>query len=462
MAELTERRREVLELLAKGLTNSEISRALHITSGTVRTHVTELLAHLDVSNRTEAAAAFVAWEARPARVAEVMGRPAIAVLPLVVQADDPRARTVAAGIADDLTTLLARWCWFPVIASASATSARTLGSTGREIAERLGARFLVDGTLRVSGNRFRLSIRIDAPAEGHCLWAERFDFPTSALFEVQDDLCNSIVAAAYPVLVAHTRARLLREAPAGALEPWELAHSALALQAQREKASNAEATARFGHALEREPGLVLAHFGQGLAAYDAVLNQWGEREAALDRLARSAESCVALSPHGAEGHYLVARHAQALGDSAHAVLPLETAITKNPSFAVAHALLAQVLAINGDHEAALARMEHAVRLSPFAFVAGLANLYFIREDYAQALDAAERAVASNPRYTYARVLAVAAAWWLQDAARAQSHLRQLRGQHRQFQPQEFLATFGPQVGAVERIVQALAALGAAR
>ncbi len=68
-----------------------------------------------------------------------------AFLPLVVQADDPRARTVAAGIADDLTTLLARWCWFPVIASASATSARTLGYTGREIAERLGARFLVDG-----------------------------------------------------------------------------------------------------------------------------------------------------------------------------------------------------------------------------------------------------------------------------------------------------------------------------
>lgn len=78
--ELSPRRRELLQLLAKGLTNDEIAEALDITPGTVRSHVTAVLAQLDVSNRTEAAAAYIAWEARPTQVAAVMQRPAIAVL----------------------------------------------------------------------------------------------------------------------------------------------------------------------------------------------------------------------------------------------------------------------------------------------------------------------------------------------------------------------------------------------
>ena len=74
VASLSKRRREVLELLAKGLTNEEIGRALGITEGTVRAHVTAVLAHLDVANRTEAASVWTRFEAHPARVEDVMLR----------------------------------------------------------------------------------------------------------------------------------------------------------------------------------------------------------------------------------------------------------------------------------------------------------------------------------------------------------------------------------------------------
>src|SRR5687767_13758460 len=89
---LTPRRRELLELLAKGLTNDELAAALGISPATVRTHVSALLAALDVTNRTEAAAMYIAWEARPAQIEAVMRRPAIAVLPLVAIGDDPHVR----------------------------------------------------------------------------------------------------------------------------------------------------------------------------------------------------------------------------------------------------------------------------------------------------------------------------------------------------------------------------------
>ncbi|HVJ94659.1 MAG TPA: LuxR C-terminal-related transcriptional regulator [Labilithrix sp.] len=146
--ELSPRRREILQLMATGSTNDEIAAVLGVTPGTVRTHITALFAHLHVTNRTEAAAAYVAWSAAPTRVEAVMRRPAIAVLPLVALGEG--AGTMAAGLTEDLVSLLSRWCWFPVIATASSGTARTLGTTNQEIATTLGARFLGSRSRRVS------------------------------------------------------------------------------------------------------------------------------------------------------------------------------------------------------------------------------------------------------------------------------------------------------------------------
>ena len=77
---LSPRRREVLHLVARGLTNDEIGTSLGISSGTVRTHVGAILAALDVTNRTEAAVLYQAWDASAPRVDEILERPALAVL----------------------------------------------------------------------------------------------------------------------------------------------------------------------------------------------------------------------------------------------------------------------------------------------------------------------------------------------------------------------------------------------
>ena len=216
-----------------------------------------------------------------------------------------------------------------------------------------GATFVVDGNLRRSSpSSWRLSVRIDSATTGHCLWTERYEFPGDEMFAVQDTVCETVVAAAYPMLVAYTQAGLRRVPHPHELQTWELAHEGMRLCTLREAATNHRAQSLFRLAIEREPDLLLAHFGLGIASFDHVLNQWSAPADAHRQLLAAAERCVTLAPHGAEGHYLFGRYFQSSGEPALATRSLESAIQRNPSFAPAHALLAQMLQFSGRSDEA--------------------------------------------------------------------------------------------------------------
>lgn len=451
---LSPRRREVLALIARGLTNDDIAATLKISALTVRTHLTAIFSQLEVTNRTEAATKYLAWKSQPAQVARVMARPAIAVLPFEAADETRRAQTLAAGLTHDISALFARYCWFPVIAPSSTAALRP---EERDVAgaRRLGARYVVGATLRNVGAGMRLSARVEDAETGYCLWTERLDFEPRELFDVEDAVCQAVVAHAYPVLVAHARATHMQARRCEELDAWWLAHEGMLAWEQRERAPNAEARANLEAAIAREPEFVLAHYGLGLVSYDALLHQWGETAEQRRRLVASAERCIELAPHAAEGHYLLGRYFQTLGDHARAVDILEQAIGRNPSFAAAYALLAQALHLTGRIPEARLRMEHAMRLAPRPFVAGLATLHFSAGDYRTALDAAERAVAMKPGYLFARLLAAAAAHLVGDADRATEHLEAAYELHPDFEVGHFLQTFGANVQAVTRLAQAL-------
>jgi DNA-binding CsgD family transcriptional regulator len=105
---LSPRQREILTLVAKGLTNDEIGELLSISPGTVRTHVTAVLSQLGVTNRTEAAAMFVSSEAGIERVAAVLARPAVVVGSIAAASADERSGSLAAGLTADLHSLFSR------------------------------------------------------------------------------------------------------------------------------------------------------------------------------------------------------------------------------------------------------------------------------------------------------------------------------------------------------------------
>lgn len=458
---LSARQREILELVAKGLTNDEIAGVLRIAPATVRTHLSQVLARLELTNRTEAAAAYVAWAARPEKIAVVLERPAIAVLPIEAFDDEPATRATAWGLTHDLAALFARWCWFPVIAPAATVGAPAAGETVQSVGQRLGASYLVAAALRTATGPWRLTVRIVEASSGRWIWTDCHEFSPAELFAVQDMVCATIVANAYPVLVAHTEVALRGRVGARDMTAWELAHHGMRLQAAREADTNAMAQSRFHAALERDPSLVLAHFGLGLCGFDDVLNQRRPRAEAMEQLYACAQRCIGLAPHAAEGYYLLGRHAQSMGQHEMAALMLETSIARNPSFAPGHAVLAQVLQYAGRADEALTRMRDATRLDGRSFVAGYATLLFARGDYPQALAAAEQAVAAAPRYVYARVIATACAWWANERACASGHVEALRGLAPTFTIGRFRQAFGAGTDAVVRVSEALKAVGVA-
>ena len=455
---MSERRKDVLVLLAKGLTNDEIAKALSISPGTVRSHVASVLSELGVANRTEAAAEYFSWEAQPSQVAAVLARSAIAVLPLVALASDASTTFLAAALSEDLASHFARFCWFPVTATTSSANGRTLGTTIAGIGRALGARFLVDGTLRPSGRgRLRLSLHVDDVETGCRTWSSTQDTTRAEVLSAQSELCEDVVASVYPVLISRCHASLGKPA-LHECDGWELAHRGMALRATRSVAANAEARRHFEAALVSDPNLTLAQYGIGLVCYDAILNQWGEKARALEQLLEAAHRCVALSPQAAEGYALLGRYEQTSGEWIRAIAPLEAAVARNPSFAVGHAALAQSLLIAGRGEEGLVRMQHAVRLGPQSFITALATLHFIRGEYAASAQIAERAVAANPSYPFAHALAASSAWWLGDVARGRVHLAALRRRHPSFRLDGLGATFGVAFDAVDRLHGGLAAL----
>lgn len=459
VAALSPRQRDVLALVARGLTNREVGETLGIAADTVRTHVATILAALDVSNRTEATAAYLAWDAEPAQLAVVLDRPALAVLP--VTTTDPRAAGTGDAIHRDLVALFSRWCVFPVIAAISTRDARGLGDS-RAIGRALGARFLVDPAVTTAPDEWRLSVELVDAERSLCLWAHAWTFRPGGVFATQDELCQAAVAASYPRLIAALESRRGTGRHPDGVEGWQLAHDAFPLLAARERDANARARAQLAAAVERDPTLVVGHYGLGLAWYDAVLNQWGTRQPALDGLARAADRCVALAPEMAEGYFLSARLCNAQGRSERAAAPLRTAIACNPSFAPAHALLAQVLLTTGDTDEGLVRMGHARRLSPRAFVSGLAVAHFARREFDLALEAASQAIATNPRYPFAHAIAAAAAWQQGDVTAAHEHASALAALQPGFAPGRFLDTFSGEYELVNRIATALEAIEADR
>lgn len=458
---LSKRQLEVLELLAKGLTNEELAGVLGISPTTARTHVTAVLARLEVGNRTEAAGLFRDWSAGPTHISALLRRPAIVVLPLLAVDADPRTRAVASAIGHDLSNLFARWCWFPVITPAETIRARSADLDPAALGQRLGATFVVDGNLRRSSpSSWRLSVRIDSATAGHCLWTERYEFPADELFAVQDAVCETVVAAAYPMLIAHAQAGLRRVPHPHELQTWELAHEGMRLCTLREAAANHQAQSLFRRAIEREPDLLLAHFGLGIASFDHILNQWSAPTDAHRQLLAAAERCVTLAPHGAEGHYLLGRYFQSSGEPALATRSLESAIQRNPSFAPAHALLAQTLHLSDRSDEALTRMKHAAQLGPGRYSAALATVHFSRGEYGEALGTIEDVLMSTPHYPFARALAAASAYLIGDLARAEEHAGRLRSLAPDFSASGFMTAFGARIEPVERFVAALERIAA--
>jgi TolB-like protein len=147
---------------------------------------------------------------RPPAELQLPDRPAIAVLPFVNMTGDPDQEYFSDGITEDIITALSKLRWFFVIARNSSFIYKGRNVHLKQIAEDLGVRYVMEGSVRKAGDRLRITVQLNDVASGGHIWAERYDRGLADVFAVQDEITEAIVAAIEPQLYAAENFRARR------------------------------------------------------------------------------------------------------------------------------------------------------------------------------------------------------------------------------------------------------------
>ena len=181
-------------------------------------------------------------------------RPAIAVLPFANMSGEPEQEYFSDGISEDIITALSKLRWFFVIARNSSFIYKGKSVHMKQIAEELGVRYVVEGSVRKGGDRVRITAQLNDVATGSHLWAERYDRDLADVFAVQDEITENIVAAIEPQLYAAENFRAQRKPP-DSMDAWDLVMRALSHYWRVTRQDNVVAQALLEKAIAIDPRL---------------------------------------------------------------------------------------------------------------------------------------------------------------------------------------------------------------
>jgi adenylate cyclase len=324
------------------------------------------------------------------------GRRAIAVLPFANFSGDPEQEFFADGITEDIITMLAGWRAFPVIARNSTFNYKGQRVDIKKVGEELGVRYVVEGSVRKSGRRVRVTAQLIRADTNHHIMAERYDRDLIDLFELQDEIARAIAGAIEPELLKFERDRIA-DLPQRNEDAYELYQRGVWHHYRHTKEDNIEAQAYFRRALAIDAQYPQATAALALALCNAAYLNWAE-----DPEANYAQSCeLAQRAVTLDQRYPAARFALALvsawtGRTDRSMAEYREAIKLNPSYAAAHVMLGAWLTYRGEPEKAIPLVENGIRLSPsdprlFIWLPSLAAAHYQLRHYDQALEIGRRA-----------------------------------------------------------------------
>ncbi len=300
----------------------------------------------------------------PASQPGLPDKPSIAVLPFDNMSSDPDQDFFADGMAEDIITALSRMPWFFVIARNSSFTYKGSAVDVKQVSSDLGVRYVLEGSVRKSGNRLRITAQLIDATNGQHVWAEKYDRDVVDIFDVQDEVTEAIVAAVAPEFVSSEVKKAKRKDPSN-LDAWECVMRGRAHVWKLGREDAEEARKLFERAIELAPS---GEFGTSdLALVHGLQTYYRWSSSPLDSSAKMvayADQAVAVDDNDPLALTILAWANVFARKWDECLPPVERAIAISPNFAPAIGIRGTVLALLGESETSIEIINDAIRLSP--------------------------------------------------------------------------------------------------
>jgi adenylate cyclase len=337
-------------------------------------------------------------------------RPTIAVLPLASPAD-VKEDYFADGLTEDVISALGRFPEFTVRSRNAVFSYKGKNPRPEEVGRDLDVRYIVEGSIRRSPERIRISIHLTDASRGALLWSENYDVAPKELFSVQDDITRRIAGTLANRLTNLELTKAETKAPSN-LEAYDIVLRGRDLLGRVNRSANSQARALFERAIELDPGYAPAYIGLGRVELNGVLQGWtADPEAALQRAESLGQKSIAIDSKSAGAHALLGTTYIRYADYDRALDEMQRAVELNNSDPIAYAGLATALLWSGDVDASGKTFETASKLGLDFTVTDSFNLglaYLLADRTADAVRTLERSLERNKTDVYSNAILAAA------------------------------------------------------
>jgi adenylate cyclase len=330
-------------------------------------------------------------------------KPSIAVLPFNNMSGDSEQEYFSDGITEDIITALSRSPWLFVIARNSSFMYRGKMVNVKQVSRELGVRYILEGSVRKTGDRVRVTAQLIDGIMGNHVWAEKYDGELHDIFDLQDQITQQVVATILTQIHMYVSesAKPLERHDIGT---WDLLARGLKLAYMLTKNGLADAETIFRRAISSAPTSCDAHLWLAVVLFHQVwMGHASDNDAVISEAYNVVKKAIELDEYNEYAHWILGLIQFNRRNRDMAIAALERAIELNPNCSLAYGSLGTVLSVFGDPDESIRNNEIAIRSNPkdpsiFFRYSGIAMAHFRESRYSEASLWARKSINRKPNW----------------------------------------------------------------
>jgi TolB-like protein len=334
-------------------------------------------------------------------------KPSIAVLPFVNMSNDKSQEYFSDGLTEEIITALSKTPKLFVIAMNSSFGYKGKPVNVQQVSRELGVKYVLEGSVRRSDDKLRITAQLIDATTGNHLWAERYDREMKDLFSLQDEITMKIITALEVKLTEGEQA-LVAGRGTHNLDAYLKTLQARELKRNQTVENNHKARRLAEEAINLDPGYAQAYrWLSGTYVIDVWLGSTKSPQVALSKALELVQKALSLDDTLGGAHGLLGNIHIMKKEYEEGVREAERAVELEPNGADAHAFLGMGLKFADRAEEAIPILKKALRLDPHApewYFHVLATAYRETENYKEAMEWGEKAVQQNPQNILSRII----------------------------------------------------------